>query len=282
LNNHPLITVIVATKNSSSTLLRCINSFTDQIYQNKELIIIDGGSSDATLRLLNDNAHSIHYWESKPDRGIAHAWNKALVHANGEWIIFLGSDDWFTDTMVLDEFCRKIRDHSLENSRIVYAQIRRILSKGNCLDIQGMDWHIVRKIFFSEKMMIPHPACFHHCSVFKQFGRFDEEFFIAVDYEFLLRVLKNEEAVFLPDFIVTNMAFGGMSSRISNLLTMQMEGERALRKHGFKPGGYKRICNILIYRLLGLLTKIGGEQLSARILDRIRIALGKNPVWTRQ
>jgi hypothetical protein len=130
-------------------------------------------------------------------------------------------------------------------------------------------------------MTIPHPACFHHCSVFEEFGNFDEELSIAIDYEFLLRILKNEEAFFLPDYIVTDMAFGGISSRTSTLLVMQEECDRALVKHGFEPKGYKRICNIFIYRLLSVLASFGGEQMVARILDILRIMLGKKPVWTK-
>jgi len=115
-----------------------------------------------------------------------------------------------------------------------------------------------------------------------QYGDFDEEFSIAVDYEFLLRVLKKETAVFLPDFVVTNMTFGGLSSKITTLLTIQREFDTALKKNGIKPKGYKRSCNIFIYQILGVVIKYGGERMAAKILDTIRVMLGRNPVWTRK
>jgi len=280
--NKPIVSVVVAVKNGAVNLQRCIDSCTNQTCPHFEIVIMDGGSDDGTIDIIRSNADRIAYWESRSDRGIAHAWNRSLRHTTGEWIIFLGSDDYFSNSSVLDHFSKKIADHLLENGRVIYGMIRLFFPGGDFFDTQGTDWNIVRSVFLSEKMMIPHPACFHHCSVFKEFGTFDEEFFIAVDYEFLLRILKAEDAVFLHDFIVTNMALGGLSSRTSTLLIQQKECDRALIKHGYKPKGYKRTCNIIIYRLLGVLTRVCGEQNIAKILDIIRIFLGKKPVWTRK
>ena len=146
----------------------------------------------------------------------------------------------------------------------------------------GQEWHEIQSIFFSEKMMIPHQACFHHYSVFQDFGFFDENFTIVADYDFLLRILKDEKPLFLPGLIVTNMFFGGLSSQISTLLTMQNECDKALSKNGFKPSGYKRVGNILVYKLLGLVVKFTGKKTAAVILDKIRILLGRQPVWIRK
>lgn len=281
-HRQPLVSVIIASMNNVTTLQRCIDSFSAQTYEYKQLLIIDGASTDGSEEILRKNNQVINYWESEPDRGIAHAWNKALKNANGEWIIFIGSDDTFADSTVLEEFSRKISGYSLNNGKIIYGKIKIFLPEGGYLDTQGMDWQAIRAVFFSEKMMIPHPACFHHHSVFMHYGLFDEEFSIAVDYEFLLRVLRNEEAVFLPDFVVTNMTFGGLSSRVVNLLAMQRECDKALKKHGVKPTGYKRALNVFIYQVLGVVIKYGGEQMAARLLDTIRVILGKDPVWTRK
>ena len=275
-----LITVIVATKNSAGTLQRCIDSFKNQTYQKKELIIIDGGSSDETVNLLTTNSQGIDYWESNPDRGIAHAWNKALKQAKGEWVLFVGADDYLAHPMVLENFSEKIKNHRIEEGRIVYAAIKRFFPGGDYLDTPEMDWLKVRPVFFSEKMMIPHQACFHHYSLFKEFGAFDEDFSIASDYEFLLRVLKDEDPLFLSGFIVTHMAFGGISSNPSTLLIMQKEFDKALKKNGIQPKGCKRIFNILIYRVIDFINKFAGERAAARCLDLVRVILGKPPLWT--
>lgn len=76
-----LISVIVATFNNEGTLQQCIDSVAGQTYPHKELIVIDGGSSDGTVEPLKANKEKIAYWVSEPDRGIYQAWNKALPKA---------------------------------------------------------------------------------------------------------------------------------------------------------------------------------------------------------
>src|SRR5665647_574950 len=100
---EPLITIIVAVYNGAKTLQRCVDSVSDQTYLNKELIIIDGGSKDGTIDILMANNDKITYWQSEPDSGIYNAWNKALGHANGDWIYFLGSDDYLWKSNVFEE-----------------------------------------------------------------------------------------------------------------------------------------------------------------------------------
>ena len=91
---RPLISIVVSVFNGADTLQQCIDSVTDQTYPAVELIVIDGGSTDGTREILLRNASKLAYWVSEPDRGIYHAWNKALVHAQGDWISFLGADDY--------------------------------------------------------------------------------------------------------------------------------------------------------------------------------------------
>lgn len=80
MNRKPLISVIVAVYNGEKTLQHCIDSVSNQAYPHKELIIIDGGSTDGTVDILRADNDKIAYWESEPDKGIYHAWNKALDH----------------------------------------------------------------------------------------------------------------------------------------------------------------------------------------------------------
>ncbi len=99
---QPFISIIIAVLNAEKTLRQSIGSISKQTYSNWELIVIDGGSTDGTINILNNNSKSIAYWESKPDKGIYHPWNKALSHANGDWIYFLGDDDFLCENDVLD------------------------------------------------------------------------------------------------------------------------------------------------------------------------------------
>lgn len=279
---NPIVSVVVAVKNGAVTLQRCIDSFAGQSCLRKEIIIIDGGSDDGTKDVILSNAGKIAYWESKPDNGISHAWNKALQYTTGEWIIFLGADDFFYSSTVLETFCNQVASHPLQNGRIVYGQVNLMFSNEGIYETKGQEWTEIQSVFFSEKMMIPHQACFHHHSVFEDFGYFDKNFKIAADYDLLLKILKHERPLFLPGFIVTTMSFGGISAQIRTLLDMQKEFDRALIQNGFKPKGFKRRGNFILYRLVGFIEKYAGEKVAKMILDAIRIVLGRRPVWTRK
>lgn len=279
ISSRPSVSVIVAVKNGAGTLQRCIDSFVRQTLPAKELIIIDGGSEDGTVDVIIANAKSISYWESREDNGIAQAWNRAIPQTKGKWVIFLGADDYFYDDKVFANFVQK--SSALPGKqRIVYGKINLISSNMDIMSTSGQEWSEVQAVFFSEKMMLPHQACFHHHSVFKDFGLFDEKFTIVADYDFLLRILKNESPLFLPEFIVANMSFGGISSQVSTLLKTQKEFDKALLKNSFKPNGYKRFGNIVVYKLLSMVVKFTDEKTVAVILDKIRILLGRKPIWT--
>ena len=98
----PLITVITAVLNGENTLERTIQSVIGQDYKNIEYIIIDGGSTDGTLDIIKKYEHAIDYWISETDEGIYGAMNKGIQASSGEWIYFLGSDDYLVADNVLD------------------------------------------------------------------------------------------------------------------------------------------------------------------------------------
>jgi len=226
----PKITIIAAVFNGSVTLSRCIKSIYSQSYLNKELIIIDGGSTDDTVKIIEDNSHQIAYWESKPDRGIYHAWNKALFHAKGEWICFLGSDDYFWKEDVLEKMIPALRIAEKNDIRLVYGRVASINKMGEVQNILGMPWEKAKSILSHQ--MPPHPGLLHHAHIFRDHGLFDESFRIAGDYELLLRELRTRDAMFVPEVIVVGIQYGGVSCNIGNLLQLITEDIAARKKHG--------------------------------------------------
>ena len=128
----PSISIVVAVFNGAHTLQRCIDSVITQDYPDKEIIIMDGGSTDGTVDILRSNSRRIAYWESRRDRGIYHAWNKGLQQAHGEWIIFLGADDVLYNERVLETFVKKII--SLNERPASQVKIPFSLSKSINLD----------------------------------------------------------------------------------------------------------------------------------------------------
>lgn len=276
---QPLISVIVAVYNGGNTLQQCIDSFARQTYPNKELIIIDGGSKDGTVELLKKNNNSINYWISEPDHGIYNAWNKGLQQAKGEWICFLGADDYFWNGLVLEKMGERLAKIPAD-VRVVYGQIMLLSNEGESLYPIGGAWQEAKGCF-RQVMSIPHPGLMHRRSLFEQRGVFDESFRIAGDYEFLLRELKSADAIFIPDLISVGMRQGGISSSSSNSLKMMWEARRAQKLHGqYLPGLIWIMAVARIYIRVILWNSLG-EQRAKKLLDLGRRLKGLPPYWTK-
>lgn len=279
LNVGPFISVIVATFNSVETLGCCIDSVAQQIYPDKELIIIDGGSKDGTVDLLEANNPRIRYWVSEPDRGIYHAWNKALPRASGEWICFLGADDFFWDTHVLTRVCKRLRVLS-PSIRVVYGQNMLVNDRGEHLYPMGASWATVKDKFLAGTCL-PHPGLMHHRSLFEQHGPFDESFRIAGDYEMLLRELKAAEAAFIPNFIIAGVRQGGISSKPDSALLILSETRRAQRRHGQRFPPLFWVWSVIKVYVRLLLWRVFGERVARSALDLGRQMLNQPRHWTK-
>lgn len=230
---RPLITVIVAVLNCSKTLEHCIKSITEQSYPCVELIVMDGGSTDGSMSIINSYSDKIAYWESKPDRGIYHAWNKALKHSCGEWVCFLGADDYFWNDRVLADLTTHLIRASYSGIKVLYGQAARVDCSGKIIKLQGKPWNkIGLQMRHGMPFDLPHPGLMHHCSLFEEHGLFDESFKIAGDYEFLLRELKNGKALFANNLRTVGCKVGGIADSFK--LLAQKEVARARQKNGLR------------------------------------------------
>jgi len=233
MTSRPIISVIVAAYNGARTLQHCIDSVSDQTYPNKELIIIDGGSTDGTIDILMTNNDKIAYWKSEPDNGIYNAWNKALDHTTGDWICFLGSDDYLWKNSVFEEIMPHLIRAESQGIRMVYGQVARVTHRNKISCIDGYPWENTwRSIIIDGIGTFTHQGMFHHRSLFELYGRFDESFKIAGDYELLIRVFKEgRNAIFVDGLIVTGMQVGGITSHCLDLVR---EYARARKKNRLK------------------------------------------------
>jgi glycosyltransferase involved in cell wall biosynthesis len=267
----PRLSIIIAVFNNARDLPRCLASVAGQSFTSRELIVIDGGSTDGTLDIIHENVGRIAYFESGPDGGVYDAWNKALPHARGEWICFLGSDDRFHDDGVLARMVPLIASARPEYG-LVYGRLNIVAGDGRLLETVVRPWPELKTGFLAGTAMLPHTGAFHHRSLFDIHGGFDPSFRIAGDYDFLLRALESAGALYIDGEVVVDMSAGGMSSSPQNMYLRRREIARARAKNGitsFSP--------LLTLRRLMALTglavmRVFGRRALSSLLEAYRYA----------
>lgn len=106
----PRVSVITVVRNDAAGLARTLDSVAAQDYANRQMVVIDGGSTDSTLETLRQHATAINTWISEPDEGIYHAMNKGVALADGEWLLFMNAGDEFSDINALSSAVALVKD----------------------------------------------------------------------------------------------------------------------------------------------------------------------------
>jgi glycosyltransferase involved in cell wall biosynthesis len=278
---YPRISVIIAVFNGQSTLQQCLDSVTQQVYKNVEIIVIDGGSTDESVGILKKNDSLIDYWISEPDRGVYNAWNKALEKAGGDWICFLGADDYFWDTDVLtkmaDQLCRMAKETSL-----VYGQVMLLTASGESIYPIGQAWPDINEQL-KKMMCIPHPGAMHRKSFFDDNGSFDESYKISGDYELLLRGFSKSGATvsFVLNLVTVGMRHGGLSSDPKNSLLAMWEIRRAQKKYYKGLPGRAWVLGLIRIYVRSLVWRLLGEEFGKKVMDAGRRIKGLPPYWSK-
>ncbi len=202
------ISIIIATYNSEKTIEMCLVSILEQNYTNFELVIIDGNSYDATVEILKkfellfDDKLK---WISEKDHGIYDAWNKGLELTSANWVTFIGGDDFFNPN-AFNNYNAQIKKNI--NCNFISSKNKLVNSNLKQIRIIGKPWNNKMKRYCT----IAHVASLHHRKLFHNFGKFNINYKIAGDYEFLLRCYKFINPVF-TDFISATIREGGIGMR---------------------------------------------------------------------
>ena len=200
----PIISIITPTYNAEKTLVACLTSVAQQTYRPIEHWIVDGGSTDATLLIIEAFSQQYDHirYESEPDRGIYDAMNKGITLAQGDWLYFLGGDDTLYGCEALtDVFCQENTLHQ----GVLYGNVVSTRFGG-----------IYDGVFDGDKVTrknICHQAIFFHKSVFLRIGNFDLRFKSHADWDHNLRWFLNPgiQRKYIPQTIA-RYADGGFSS----------------------------------------------------------------------
>ncbi len=199
------LTVITPCLNAESTIRDTLESLFAQSIPIQS-IVIDGGSSDGTLSILEEYRDEIDILISEQDRGISEAFNKGLALANGDYIAILNADDFYEP-----DICLQVVSFAQENQNpeIVHGSVRYLESNGSTY-VEKPDTSNIWKY-----MSVFHPTMFVHQRVYKQIGYFDLDYHYAMDSEWVHRaVSRGIEFVAYPG-VISTMRLGGKSHRNS-------------------------------------------------------------------
>jgi glycosyltransferase involved in cell wall biosynthesis len=203
------ISLITVVFNAESTIERCIRSVIAQDYKALEYIIIDGGSTDKTIQIINRYANRISIFVSEPDNGIYDAMNKGIKLATGGVIGILNADDYFAGDNVLSAIAKAF-EH--KNTKITYADLDYV--DANDKVIRKWRSGLYSPGMFNRGWMPPHPTFYCKRELFHQFGYYSLEYGTAADYELMLRFmhLHKINALYIKKAII-KMKTGGKSNK---------------------------------------------------------------------
>ncbi len=202
IKSSPLVTVITVVFNGEAILEQTILSVINQSYDNIEYIIVDGGSSDKTLDIINKYQHLIDYWVSENDKGIYDAMNKGLRLASGDWVNFMNGGDLFFQTDTVDAVF-KGQDYS--SYQIIYGNQQVRYPSGKTRNIQAGNISNIAK-----HSQFCHQAAFIKAE-FHKANRYNIDTKIVADFEFFYLAWKNQASYKQLDQTICSFDAGGAS-----------------------------------------------------------------------
>ena len=190
------ITVITATWNSETTIGDTLDSLSSQKYDDVEFILIDGGSTDNTLRVVKNHPVIVHKLVSENDNGIYDALNKGIKLATGDVIGFLHSDDVYFDEMVLNRVAQAFLS---SNADAVYGDLDYVSRDGKNKVIRHWKSGDYSRDKILRGWIPPHPSFYMKTNCYKEYGAFNVKYKIAADYDSMLRyfwIKKNKSCLY--------------------------------------------------------------------------------------
>jgi glycosyltransferase involved in cell wall biosynthesis len=181
--SSPLISIVIPSFNQGAFLEECLRSALDQSYPRKEVLVIDGGSTDSSRESLRKYERRLDFWVSEPDRGQAHALNKGWARAKGDILGWLNSDDRL-EAGALEAIAAVYASHP--GAAILYGDVQEIDQAGRVIGEKRMAGYGLRSLLLGKNM--GQPGVFLPRPTYAEVGGLVEGLHFALDFEYFLRV----------------------------------------------------------------------------------------------
>ena len=227
------ISIITATFNSGKFIESCIKSILKQNYKKFEIIIIDGLSTDSTIKKIKtflDKHNNIKFFSEK-DLGIYHALNKGIEKANGDIIGFVHSDDLLYNKNVLSNIINVFKNSNIDG---VYGDLQYVEKKNTNKVIRYWKSKDFKPNLINKGWTPPHPTLYLRKKVYEKHGLFDLNYKISSDYDFMTKIFMDNTFNFkyIPK-VITKMRVGGISNKnIKNVLIKSLEDYKVIYRNG--------------------------------------------------
>ena len=178
------ISVITVCLNAVDTIEQTIQSVLGQTYDNVEYIIIDGGSTDGTLDIVEKYRERIDFFVSEPDDGLYNAMNKGTRPATGDYVHFLNADDYYCDDNVVADVAAATGNSS--DVELIYGNVL-LLHDNGVFKRKSAPETLTRESF--AKQGFCHQALFASRDLFRRTGGFSERYKVISDGDWLMRCM---------------------------------------------------------------------------------------------
>jgi len=226
------ISIVTISYNSAKTIETTFMSVLQQTYSNIEYIVIDGGSTDNTLKIAKKYSEIITVLVSEQDNGLYDAMNKGISLATGDVIGLINSDDLFCDPDALNKVAKVFKKN--KNLDSIYADLfyvsQQDINKISRRWVSGIQrkfkygWHPAHPTFYIKK------------TIYDRYGLFDLSFKLAADFEIMLRFLDkhNISTTYLKEPLVKMRLGGETNKSFKNIYYQNIECLRAFDKNNIK------------------------------------------------
>lgn len=199
------LSIVTINYNNAAGLQKTMDSVFGQTYADYEYIIIDGGSTDGSKEIIENNADRLAYWVSKKDKGVYHAMNKGISYCSGDYIMFLNSGDCLINNNILESVFHMIKT---ANSDIIYGNIEVNKKDGGIEVIKHPSTLTLNNLF---EKTLNHQACFFKQTLFSSIGLYNEKFKMAADYAFYFIAFLRGHSFQYLNLVLVNYELGGES-----------------------------------------------------------------------
>jgi glycosyltransferase involved in cell wall biosynthesis len=231
-SNGPLVTVVTPSFNQGRFIRDTIESVLSQDYPNLEYMVIDGGSTDETVSILESYRNRF-FWVSEPDRGQAHAINKGWRRAKGDILAWLNSDDMYLPGAISNAV-RYLMDHT--ETSLVYGDGYHVAEDGRMLNFYPTEPFDPHRLV--ETCFICQPATFMRRAVVENLGFLDESLHFCMDYDLWIRVSRQSILSYMP-LPFAKSRFYGTTKTLRDRPTVYKETMDMLYRHyGFVPSSW--------------------------------------------